>query len=109
MDDLGPFLLAALALTTPAMGAAPRCAPAGELRRVPELVEGSGVAASHRVPGRLWAHNDSGEPVLFALSQDGSVTGRVRRGVLRGVVCSRSSRARAASFTGTSRSSYPTT
>jgi hypothetical protein len=74
----GSAALATLLMATPAMEAVPRCAPAGELRRVPELVEGSGVAASRRVPGRLWAHNDSGAPVLFALSQDGSVTGRVR-------------------------------
>jgi hypothetical protein len=74
----GCAVMGALLTMTPAMDAAPRCAPAGELRRVPELVEGSGVAASRRVPGRLWAHNDSGAPVLFALSRDGSVTGRVR-------------------------------
>jgi hypothetical protein len=74
----GCAALGALLTTTLAMDAAPRCAPAGEVRRVPELVEGSGVAASRRVPGRLWAHNDSGAPVLFALSQEGAVTGRVR-------------------------------
>ena len=34
-------------------------------------------AAAH--PGRLWAHNDSGEAVLVALDARGSVTGRVRR------------------------------
>jgi hypothetical protein len=74
----GCAVMGALLWATPAMDAVPRCAPAGELRRVPQLVEGSGVAASHRVPGRLWAHNDSGAPVLFALSEDGSVTGQVR-------------------------------
>jgi hypothetical protein len=74
----GCAALGALLTTIPAMDAAPRCAPAGEVRRVPELVEGSGVAASRRVPGRLWAHNDSGAPVLFALSQEGAVTGRIR-------------------------------
>jgi hypothetical protein len=74
----GCAVMGALLTMTPTMDAAPRCAPSGEPRRVPELVEGSGVAASRRVPGRLWAHNDSGAPVLFALAQDGSVTGRVR-------------------------------
>lgn len=53
------------------------CRAAGPLVRVPELREASGVAASRRVPGRLWAHNDSGQPVLFALDANGSVTGRV--------------------------------
>jgi hypothetical protein len=74
----GCAALAALLTMTPATDAAPRCVPAGEVRRVPELVEGSGIAASRRVPGRFWAHNDSGAPVLFALSLDGSVTGRLR-------------------------------
>jgi hypothetical protein len=45
---------------------------------VPELSEGSGVAASLRSPGRLWAHNDSGEPVLVALDPKGAAVGRVR-------------------------------
>ena len=74
----GCVSLATMLMVAPAMDAVPRCAPAGELRRVPELVEGSGIAASRRIPGRLWAHNDSGAPVLFALSQDGSVIGRIR-------------------------------
>jgi len=56
----------------------PTCESAGPLTRVPELPEGSGVAASRLSPGRLWAHNDSGEPVLFALDSDGAVIGRVR-------------------------------
>jgi hypothetical protein len=30
------------------------------------------------VPGRFWSHNDSGEPVIFALDANGSVTGRVQ-------------------------------
>ena len=59
-------------------GPAPQCRPAGALVRIPELPEGSGLAVSSRVPGRLWAHNDSGDPVLIALDERGSVTGRVR-------------------------------
>jgi hypothetical protein len=54
------------------------CRPSGSLVRVPGLAELSGIAASRAVPGRLWAHNDSGEPALFALGADGAVTGRVR-------------------------------
>ena len=56
----------------------PRCQLAGPLVRVPELSEGSGVAASRRSPGLFWAHNDSGEPVLIALDGKGAVRGRVR-------------------------------
>jgi hypothetical protein len=59
-------------------GAAPECRPTGALVRVRELPEGSGLAVSRRVPGRLWAHNDSGDPILFALDARGSVTGRLR-------------------------------
>ena len=57
---------------------ASQCRAAGPLARVPELPESSGLAVSTRVPGRLWSHNDSGEPVLIALDERGSVTGRVR-------------------------------
>lgn len=61
---------------TPATAAT--CQPAGALVRVPELPEGSGVAASKRTPGRFWAHNDSGQPVLIALDAKGTVLGSVR-------------------------------
>jgi hypothetical protein len=30
------------------------------------------------VPGRLWSHNDSGDPTLFALDANGAVTDRLR-------------------------------
>ena len=46
-------------------------------RADPHLPEASGVAVSRRSPGRLWAHNDSGD-VLVALDTRGTVTGRVR-------------------------------
>ena len=42
------------------------------------LHEASGLAVSRRVPGRLWTHNDSGQPVLFALDSQGAVSGQVR-------------------------------
>jgi hypothetical protein len=54
------------------------CRVAGSLVRVAELSEGSGLAVSRRVPGRLWSHNDSGAPVLIALDENGSIAGRVR-------------------------------
>jgi hypothetical protein len=66
-----------LSTTSEAQRPAVQCKPAGTLQRVPELPEGSGLAASRRTPGRFWAHNDSGDPVLFALDSNGRVTGRV--------------------------------
>ena len=55
----------------------PQCRPAGAVVRVTDLTEGSGVAASRKIPGRFWAHNDSGQPVLLALDDKGTVTGRL--------------------------------
>src|SRR5712691_598970 len=42
------------------------------------LPEASGMALSGRTPGALWSMNDSGVPFVFALNQDGQITGRVR-------------------------------
>jgi hypothetical protein len=58
--------------------AAPQCQTSGPAVKIPDLPEASGVALSRRTPGRLWAHNDSGDPVLVALDTRGTVTGRVR-------------------------------
>ena len=55
----------------------PQCKPAGAVIRVNDLTEGSGVAASRKIPGRFWTHNDSGQPVLLALDDTGAVTGRL--------------------------------
>ena len=55
-----------------------QCRLAGSIVRVPELREASGIAISRRLPGRLWVHNDSGAPVLFAINTSGAVTGRLR-------------------------------
>jgi hypothetical protein len=72
---------ALVAITSPLMPAAeqapPQCQPGAALVRVPELPEGSGLAASRRTPGRFWSHNDSGDAVLFALDGNGRVTGRL--------------------------------
>lgn len=54
------------------------CHPRGPLLKVQDLPEASGVAASRRTPGVLWSHNDSGQPILVALTTDGAVRGRVR-------------------------------
>ena len=80
---LPAFLVVVVALVTPAAstsaeGGPPQCRPDGPVVTIPELPEASGIAVSRRVPGRLWAHNDSGQPVLFALDTRGSVSGRVR-------------------------------
>ena len=45
--------------------------------RLDGLPEASGLAVSRAIPGRLWAHNDSGKPQIFALDANGKVTGRV--------------------------------
>ena len=54
------------------------CAVTGSLGQLPGLSEASGLALSRRIPGRLWTHNDSGQPVLFALDSRGAVAGQVR-------------------------------
>jgi hypothetical protein len=54
------------------------CRSAGKLVPNPDLPEGSGIAASRRDPGLLWAHNDSAKPELVKLDEDGSTVGRVR-------------------------------
>lgn len=42
-----------------------------------ELSEASGLAASRVHEGVLWAHNDGGDPVIFAVGTDGSEAGRL--------------------------------
>jgi hypothetical protein len=59
-------------------GRPPRCEADAKLVRVPQLPEGSGIAASQQSPGRFWTHNDSGAPVLFALDAKGAVVGQIR-------------------------------
>ena len=54
------------------------CQPSGKLMHLSGLSEASGIAVDQRVPGRLWTHNDSGQPVLFALDERGTVTGQLR-------------------------------
>src|SRR5687767_2251902 len=54
------------------------CTSAGRLSSLPALPEASGVALSRRSPGLLWSHNDSGEPMVFAVDTAGVAKGRVR-------------------------------
>jgi hypothetical protein len=56
---------------------APACKPAGSMMRLAGLPEASGLVASRLTPGRLWAHNDSGKPEIFAIDAKGTVTGSV--------------------------------
>ncbi len=55
-----------------------QCTPEGSLVQVDGLPEASGLAVSGRTPDRLWAHIDSGQPVLVALDSLGGVAGQVR-------------------------------
>jgi hypothetical protein len=73
------FLIAFL-IFAPASNAAQSsgsCTPSGQLVQLPGLSEASGLAASRSVPGRLWSHNDSGQPILFALDSRGGVSGQI--------------------------------
>jgi hypothetical protein len=54
------------------------CSIDGQATPLPDLPEASGIAVSRQVSDRLWAHNDSGEAMLFALDRGGAVKGRVR-------------------------------
>jgi hypothetical protein len=71
-------LLLTFALATPALAQTKTglCRAEGPVVTVPELPEASGLAVSRSAPGRLWAHNDSGKPVLYALDVRGTITGR---------------------------------
>jgi hypothetical protein len=54
------------------------CQAAGKLGVLTGLAEASGLALGRRTRGVLWAHNDSGPPVIFALDASGNVKGRVQ-------------------------------
>jgi hypothetical protein len=58
-------------------GLTPQCQPAGPIASVPGVREASGLAVSRRVRDRLWTHNDSGQPILYALDTKGAIAGRV--------------------------------
>jgi|SRR5688572_24809061 len=74
---LGASFLA-LAWSDPLSAQGQSCRAEGQLMSVRDLPEASGVAVSRKSPGVLWSHNDSGEPVLIALSTDGTTRGRIK-------------------------------
>ena len=53
------------------------CENARLISRIAMLPEASGLAPSRRFRDVFWSHNDSDHPVLYAISADGSVSGRV--------------------------------
>jgi hypothetical protein len=68
---------AAASARGPQSGSSLACKPSGSMVRLAGLPEASGLVVSRGIPGRLWSHNDSGKPELFALNTKGQVTGRV--------------------------------
>jgi hypothetical protein len=55
------------------------CAPDGGPREMDaEIHESSGVAVSRAHAGIFWTHNDSGDPLLYAVDAQGRTAGRVR-------------------------------
>jgi hypothetical protein len=75
----GIALSVAVALTsTGGSKAAGPCHAGGEPAAIVEAPEASGVAVSRQIPGRLWVHNDSGDPVLLAIDVRGRLQQRVR-------------------------------
>jgi hypothetical protein len=76
-------LACAVALCADCSSAAPglqndTCTLVSEPKPLTGLPEASGAALSRRTAGILWSHNDSGQPLLFALDVNGATRGRVR-------------------------------
>jgi hypothetical protein len=68
----------AAARSAGAAGQAPLCTAVGAaLPLDAEIRESSGVAVSREHAGIFWTHNDSGEPLLYAVDARGRTAGRV--------------------------------
>ena len=82
MTRITAVLLSLAWISIPAMSAnaqqSSSCALQGSLARLPGLPEASGLAISRRLDGLLWTHNDSAQPVLFALDRSGALQGQLR-------------------------------
>jgi hypothetical protein len=80
-SHLTVFLTLAATLATQPQAARPKasnCRAVGKTVPLRGLAEASGVAASRHTPGLFWAHNDSGEPIIFAVDSQGSIKRRIR-------------------------------
>lgn len=67
------------AVAAVARQAAQACSVAAADLRLPDDVrESSGVAYSRRTPGLLWTHNDSGQPEVVGVDEQGAERARVR-------------------------------
>jgi len=75
MRHISAAVLALVAVRLPAPDVCTIDRMPAPLSAVPEA---SGVAVSRRSPQRLWVHNDSGQPVLFAVDANGAVEHPVR-------------------------------
>ena len=71
------WVLSVVAVAEPVAAQASACRPEGRLMPLAELPEASGIVASRITQGRVWLHNDSGAPVLFAFDHDGKSAGRL--------------------------------
>jgi hypothetical protein len=71
-------LTVGIAAQQQAPSSASNCRVVGNTVRLRDLPEASGVAASRRTPGLFWAHNDSGDPLIFGLDSEGAIKSRVR-------------------------------
>ena len=71
MGVSGGLVLAASLVTTHWRRGSPRCSAnqSGRCSAFPSCRKAVGLAASRRTPDRFWSHNDSGDPVLFALDE----------------------------------------
>ena len=54
------------------------CQATSTLTSIADIREASGLASSRRTPQLLWAHNDSADPAIYGVGEDGVVRGRVR-------------------------------
>ena len=72
------FITVSAHIAAASQGERGACHADGSLVKLAEIREASGIAVSRSVPERLWSHNDSGEPTVFAVDDRGTVTGRLR-------------------------------
>ena len=83
--SLSGMVVAALLLSSLAAPAAANsqtsresvCTPASGPLALADLAEASGIAIGAAPASRLWMHNDSGQPVLFAIEPTGKPAGRI--------------------------------